>query len=89
MHICIYGCNCFYFRAKAAAFWTVVQQRHSRLQCANTVNVKLQLLQSIFMPSVHYGCDLWGMRMHSCRAALDEKPRTDLEQIYSKYLRHI
>ncbi len=48
-------------KAKAAGSWAVVQQRHSQLQCGNTVNLKLFLLQSISVPSLHYGCDLWGM----------------------------
>ena len=58
-------------RAKVAASWTIVQQQYSQLQCGNTVNVKLQLLHSILVPSVHYGCGLWGM--HSPRAALAKK----------------
>jgi len=32
------------FKAKAAGSWAVVQQRHSQLQCGNTVNLKLFLL---------------------------------------------
>ena len=34
-------------KAKAAGSWAVVQQRHSQLQCGNTVNLKLFLLQGI------------------------------------------
>ncbi len=48
-------------KAKAAGSWVVVQQRHSQLQCGNTVNLKLFLIQSILVPSLHYDCDLWGM----------------------------
>ncbi len=50
-------------KAKAAGSWAVVQQRHSQLQCGNAVNLKLFLLQSILVPSLHYGCELW--RMHA------------------------
>ncbi len=52
-------------KAKAAGSWAVVQQRHSQLQCGNTVNLKVFLLQGILVPSLHYGCALWGM--HSAR----------------------
>ncbi len=48
-------------RAKAAGAWAVVQQRHSQMQRENTVNLKVQLLQSILVPSMHYSCELWGM----------------------------
>ena len=64
---------------KAAGSWAVVQRRHSQLQCGATVNLKLQLLQSILVPSIHYGCELWGM--HSPGVALANKARTGLEQI--------
>ena len=74
-------------KAKAAGSWAVVQRRHSQLQCGNTVNLKLQLLQSILVPSMHYGCELWGM--HSPQAALANKARADLEQAYAKFLRRI
>ena len=74
-------------KAKAAGSWAVVQRRHSQLQCGSTVNLKLQLLQSILLPSVHYGCELWGM--HSPHMATVKKARTDLEQIYAGFLRHI
>ena len=45
-------------KAKATGAWTVVQRRHSQLQCGNTVHLKLQLLQSIQVPSLHYGFEL-------------------------------
>jgi len=45
-------------KAKAAGSWTVVQQRHSQLQCGNTVNLKLFLLQSILVTSLQYPCTL-------------------------------
>jgi len=60
-------------KAKAAGSWSVVQRRHSQLQCGNTVNLKLQLLQSILVPSLHYGCELWGM--HSPHLAAVKKAR--------------
>ena len=47
--------------AKAAGSWAVVQRWHKHLQCGNIVYLKLQLLQSILVPSVHYGCEVYGM----------------------------
>ncbi len=73
-------------KAKAAGSWAVVQQRHSQLQCGNTVNLKLFLLQSILVPSLHYNCELWGIHSPSGAA---KKARTALQSIYDKYLRHI
>ena len=64
----------------------MVQQRHSQLQCGNTVNPKLFLLQSILAPSLHYGCELWGM--HTPRGEA-QKARVALQSIYDRYLRHI
>ena len=69
-------------KAKAAGSWAVVQQRHSQLQCGNTVNLKLFLLQSILTPSLHYSCELWGMYEA-------QKARVALQSIYGRYLRHI
>jgi len=60
---------------------------HSQLQCGNTVNLKLQLLQSVLTPSIHYGCELWGT--HSPTAALANQSGTDLQRIYARRLRHI
>ena len=73
-------------KAKAAGSWAVVQQRHSQLQCGNTVNLKLFLLQGILAPSLHYGCELWGM--HTPRGEA-QKARAALQSIYDRYLRHI
>ena len=74
-------------KAKALGAWSVVQRRHSQLQCGNTVHLKLQLLQSILVPSLHYGCELWGM--HSPHTAMVNKTRASLEQVYAKFLRRI
>ena len=74
-------------KAKATGSWAVVQRRHTQLQCGNTVHLKLQLLQSILVPSVHYGCELWGM--HSPGAATVNKARAGLEQVYARFLRRI
>jgi len=73
-------------KAKVAGSWAVVQQRHSQLQCGNTVNLKNFLLQSIVVPSLHYGCELWGMHT-PCGVA--QKARVALQSIYDRYLRHI
>ena len=72
-------------KAKAAASWALVQRRHSQLQCGNTIRSKLQLLQSILVPSVHYGCELWGMH----RAAMANRARANLEQLYASFLKRI
>ena len=74
-------------KAKAAGSWSVVRRRHSQLQCGAIVNLKLQLLQSILVPSVHYGCELWGM--HSPEVALANKACIGLEQMYAQFLRRI
>lgn len=74
-------------RAKAAGSGAVVQRRHSQLQCGNTVNLKLQLLQSTLTPSIHYECELW--RVHSPTVALAKKSGTDLQRIYARHLWHI
>ena len=42
---------------------------------------KLLLLQSILVPSVHYGCELWGM--HSPQAVMANKACADMEQIHA------
>ncbi|DBA96670.1 TPA: hypothetical protein ACH3X1_016740 [Trebouxia sp. C0004] len=73
-------------KAKAAGSWAVVQQRHSQLQCGSTVNLKLFLLQSILVPSLHYGCELWGMHT-PCGEA--QKARVALQSIYDRHLRHV
>jgi hypothetical protein len=58
------------------------------LGCGSTVDLKLFLLQSIIVPSLHYGCEFWGMRIpQACGAA--KKARTALQLIYDKYLGHI
>ena len=44
--------------------------------------MKLQLLHSILLPSVHYGSELFWLLWL-------KKALSDLEQIYSKYLRHL
>ena len=64
----------------------MVQQRHSQLQCGKTVNLTLSLLQSILVPSLHYGCQLWGMHSPTGPAKV---ARADLQSIYNKYFRRI
>lgn len=56
------------------------------LGCGSTVELRLFLLQSIIVPSVHYGCELWDM--HNPHGAA-KKVRTALQPIYDKYLRHV
>lgn len=74
-------------KGKAASSCAVVQRRHSQLQRGATVNLKLQLLQSILVPSIHYGCELWGL--HSPGVALANKARIGLERMYAQFLRCI
>ena len=70
---------------KAAGSWAAVQRRHSLLQCGGTVNLHLQLLQSILTPALHYGCEVWGM--HSPDAGSARHARLDLQRVYDFYLR--
>lgn len=77
----------FALKAKMTGSWTMVQRQHLQLQCGNTVNLKLHLLQSILFPTKHYGCELWGM--HSPHSAIANRARSDLEQIYARFLRCI
>ena len=72
---------------KAAGSWAAVQRRHSLLQCGSTVNIHLQLLQSILVPALHYGCEVWGM--HGPGAGAAEQARLALQQVYDFYLRVI
>ena len=72
---------------KAAGSWAAVQRRHSLLQCGSTVNIHLQLLQSILVPALHYGCEVWGM--HSPDAGSAQRARLDLQRVYDFYLRKI
>ena len=53
---------------------------------ASLINLKLFLLQSILAPSLHYGCDLWGMHITHGEA---QKAWVALQSIYHRYLRHI
>ena len=74
-------------RHRAAGSWAAVQRRHSLLQCGNTVNIHLQLLQSILVPALHYGCEVWGM--HSPSASSAQQARLDMQRLYDFYLRTI
>ena len=74
-------------RNKAAGSWAAVQRRHSLLQCGSTVNIHLQLLQSILVPALHYGCEVWGM--HSPGVGAVGQARLALQQVYDFYLRVI
>ena len=55
---------------KAAGSWAAVQRRHSLLQCGSTVNIHLQLLQSI------YWCLLYTMvaRFGACTVQMQAEP---------------
>ena len=70
-------------KPKMAASWAAVQRSHAQLMCADTVNVKLGLLRSILVPTVHYGCEVWGL--HSPRAAAAKRARSRLQSLYERY----
>ena len=69
---------------KAAGSWAAVQRRHSLLQCGSTTNIHLQLLQSILVPALLYGTEVWGM--HSPGAGAAGQTRLALQQVYDLYL---
>ena len=56
-------------KARAGGSWVAVQRRHSVLQCGNTVNLHLHLLQAILVPALQYGCQIWGMNSHRAAVA--------------------
>ena len=65
---------------------TVVALRRSQLQCGNTVNLMLSLLQSILVPALHYGCEIWGMHTPTGEA---KAARAALQSIYDRFSRRI
>ena len=73
------------FFLKMAASWAVVQKKHALLKCGDTVNLKSKLLQSILVPTIHYGCEVWGM--HSQRTSSANSARSQLQHLYELYLR--
>ena len=72
---------------KASGSWAAVQRRHSLLECGTTVNIHLQLLQSILVPALHYGCEVWGMHSPDWGAA--KGARLGLQRTLDYYLRKI
>ncbi len=74
-------------KSKAGGSWAAVQRRHSLLQCGNTVNLHLHLLQTVLVPVLQHGCQVWGM--HSPRAAAASRACLDLQRLYDYYLRTI
>ena len=67
--------------------WAAVQQCHSLLQCGNTINLCLHLLQAILVPILQYGFQIWGM--HSPRVAAANDARAALQRLNDYYLRTI
>ncbi len=67
----------------ASSLWML--SGHHWVHCGNTVNLKLFLLQIILTPSLHYGCELWGMHTPRGKA---QKARVALQSIFDRYLRH-
>ena len=74
-------------KAKAARSRGLVQQRHSQLRCGNTVNLMLSLLQSILVPALHNGCEIWGVHTPTSEAKLFFAARAALQSIYDSFLR--
>ena len=74
-------------KSKAGGAWAAVQRRHAQLQCGKAVNLHLRMLQSILVPALHYGCEVWGM--HSPRVAAAKRERLELQRLHDYYLRHI
>ena len=72
-----------------ASAWAsaVVQMKHAQFGCGDTVNLKLRLLQTILVPTVHYGCEVWGM--HSTHVAVASAARADLQRLYEFYLHRV
>ena len=73
-----------------ALSWAAVQRRHSLLQCGNTINLHLHLLQAILVPVLQYGCQIWGMyspRVAVAAAANDA--RAALQRLHDYYLKTI
>ena len=59
----------------------------SLLQCGNTINPHLHLLQAILVPVLQYGCQIWGM--HSPCVAVANDARAALPCLHDYYLRTI
>ena len=71
----------------ASCQWAVVQKKHALRKRGDTVNLKLKLLQTILVPTIHYGCEVWGM--HSQRTYSANSARSQLQHLYEQYLRRI
>ena len=67
-------------KAKEARSWGVVQQWHSQLQCGNIVYLKLQ---SILVPALRYGGQLWGMHTPTGEG---KAAQADLQSIHDTFL---
>ena len=76
-------------KARAGGFWVAVQRRHSLLQCGNTINLHLHLLQAILVPALQYGCQryIYIYVMHSLRVAVANDARAALQRLCDYYLR--
>ena len=56
-------------KSKAGGAWAAVQRRRSLLQCGNTINLHLHLLQAILVPVLQFLCQVWGMQSPQVAAA--------------------
>ena len=73
-------------KSRAGGSWAAVQRRHSLLQCGNTINLHLHLLQAILVPVLQYGCQIWGMHTISPRVAAANDARVALQCLNDHYL---
>ena len=59
----------------------------SEPQQGTTSHLQLHLLQTVLVPVLQYGCQIWGM--HSPHVAAVNYARSDLQRLYDYYLRTI
>ena len=71
-------------KLKAGGPWAAVQRRHVLLQCGNTINLHLHLLQAILVPVLQYGCQIWSM--HSPHVAAANDACAALQRLNDYYL---
>ena len=74
-------------KASVGGSWADVQRRHALLQCGNTINLHVHLLQAILVPVLQSGCQIWGM--HSPCVAVANDARAALQRLYDHCLKTI
>ena len=66
-------------KSKAGGSRAAVQQRYFLLQCGESVNLHLNLLQAVLVPVLQYGCQVCSM--HSSCVAAANHARLDLQTL--------